>query len=740
VASSSTRERPAYGWAVSDLGRLPATAEDHADLESALNHWLNEGERAKWPRALQYFENASYLVGNHLNRFYYTLDRGFGVHQFGVSDTSAYDALLAKTSDNKLIRPVETVASMLTQSRPMGRVEANSELPEDEDAAALAEIVLDVLWEKPLNLPARTREAALLGCIASTAVIEVEFGPTYLPVMQPKLAVQVIDDEFVEGGKREELVETGEYETTYKSDIQARLWSFFHITPDPVATSPDDMQWVARTSFEDVAWVREVFDQKEEGYFPENLSSIDMPEAPAHSVLYWWSRLQDIIDSPTNVTQGGGMAPHAGSFTAGYAPGQTKLTVVDVRPTSEFPQGRTIILAGSKLIYAGIGRCFIEDEERPGNCKYPHRWHPYAFWGWFKLPGRFWHAALVSQILPMQKKINAIDVLVHANRQYMAIGQWKLPKHSKVPDGMPSGTPGEHLRYQHVPGMSDPEPVDHRPLPGELMAERAQLERSIELISASGSVDSSQVSASAARANSMLGSLREEKLRSKSPMIQEFEAFIETICQNILIEVQHGLRNEDPELTTRIRRAAREYSDIAVQTFTGASLRDHHSIKIDIASELLKSTEADASRAMEYTQFKGGQLTPQETQGVLKAIGMDKFVKNPENDSVRVAKRLISRIVSGQVSGTIPEQQLPALLMRGVAKASAMLPVFQRELLSDRFDGHEEPVKSLLLSLFIACEALSQEEMMRDYQLQMMMAQGAANAQEPAPQPGAPSK
>ena len=730
---------PKSSWAVSELGRLKATPEDHSDLESAVNFWMLEGERQKWPRALQYFENASYLVGNHLNRFWYTLDRGFGVHQFGVSDQSQYDSLIAKTADNKLIRPVETVASLLTQSRPMGRVEPNSELPDDEDAAALAEIVLDVLWEKPLNLPARTREAALLGCIASTACIEVEFGPTHLPIMQPKLVVRERDDDFT-GDKVEELVETGEYETSYRNDISARLWSFFHITPDPVATTPDDMMWVARSSFEDLEWVKEVFDRTDEGFFPDNLPSIGMPEAPSHSVLYWWSRLQDIIDSPQNTTQGGGMTPHSGIFTAGYAPGQTKFTVVDVRPTSAFPHGRTIVLAGDKLIYAGVARCFIEDEERPGNWKYPHRWHPYAFWGWFKLPGRFWHAALLSQLLPMQKKINAIDVLVHANRQFMAIGQWKIPKHAKVPDGMPSGIPGEHLRYNHVPGMSDPEPVQHAPLPGELLQERAQLERSIELISASGTVDSSQVSSSAARATSMLGFLREEKLRSKSPMIQEFEAFIETICQNILIEVQHGLREEDPDLSVRIRRAAREKSEIAIGAFVGTSLRDHHAIKIDISSELLKSAEADANKALEYVQFMGGQITPLEREGILKATGLDKFVKNPENDSVRVAKRLISRIASEQMpQGIDPADpmQLRALLMPGVAKSQAMLPIFQRELLSDRFDSHPEPAKMMIYQLYLTCEALSQEEMMRDYGIQMMMAQGQANAAEPRPQQAA---
>jgi len=722
--------------ALSALGRIPD--EDPSAIVSAVKYWVDGTEQQKWPRAMQYFENASYLLGSHLTRFFYTQGSGFGVHQFGVSDNSDFDVLIAKSADNKLIRPVETVTSMLTQNRPMGRVEPNSDLPEDEDAAALSTIVLDLLWERPLNMEARTREAALLGCMAGTVAIEIEFGATTLPIQIPKYKREIVKEPLLDEESEVE-VQDG-FETDFRRDIQARLWSYFHLTPDPGATSPDDMQWIARSSYEDIGWVKAMFNRQDPGYYPKHLEAISSPDNPSQSPLYWWTRLQDIIESPQYAMQGGGML---GSLLtdAGYAPGQTKFTVVDVRPTLEFPRGRTIIIAGGQLVFAGDSRCYIEDTDRPGQWKYPWRWHPYSFWGWFKMPGRFWHIALLSQLVPLQKKINAIDALVHANRTLMSIGQWLLPKHCKVPEGMMSGNPGQHVPYNHVQGMADPRPVDHKPLPQELLAERMQLSQSIDIISASGTVDSQLISASAARAGTLLNFLREEKLRSKSPMLQEFEAFLEGICQNILIEVQHGLVEEDPELTSRIRQAAREHSDMALGAFLGTSLRDHHAIKIDIASELLKSPEADATKALEYLQFKGGQVNPLENEGIIKAAGLDKYVKNPESSSVSMAKRLISRIVSGQIDGSrISPDMLGSLLMPGVAKASAMLPVFQRELLSDRFNSHPDPVKQLLHNLFFACEQLSMEEMMREFNIQMAMAGGMANAQEPAKPGAAPAQ
>ena len=153
------------------LSRIPVdTFEAREALESAIVDIIGQLETVKWPRGLQYFENASFLQGNHLTRFYYTTD-GFGIHRFGTHDNSSFDSLIAKVADNRLIRPVESVVSLLTQNRPHPRVEPNSNTPEDEDAAALAEIVLDLVWDRPLNMQRVLREAAFVGCICGTAAI-----------------------------------------------------------------------------------------------------------------------------------------------------------------------------------------------------------------------------------------------------------------------------------------------------------------------------------------------------------------------------------------------------------------------------------------------------------------------------------------------------------------------------------------------------------------------------------------
>jgi len=699
------------------VGRLPSkTEEDRAVLAGAIGNWLSACDQIKWPRGLQYFENASMLLGNHLTRFYYTADAGFGHHQFGVHDRNSFDSLVAKTADNKLIRPVENVAAMLTQQKPMGRVVANSDLPEDEDAADLSEIVLDVLWEKPLNMAAKTREVAIMGCITGTVAVEIEYGETDLPVEIPSVKTRKVKDELTEEEYEEEYEDYDDPEIVWKNDIQARVWNSFHLCPDPAATTPEDMRWIARSSFEDIDWIKDKFDRNEEGYHKEKLSELKASGSATKNILYWWAKVQDIIDTPQYYHHGGGLTPQTFTTQGGYAPNQVVFTVVDVKPTAEFPEGRTLVLADGHVIYSGRSRAWSE--------KYPWRWHPYAFWGWFKVPGRFWHVALLSQLVPLQKKINAIDAQVHANRQFISLGQWMIPKHSKVAEGSTSGIPGQSWQYTDVPGMQKPERIRNEPLPQELLVERQQLERSIEFIAASGVTDPA-VSPSGARAGVILDHLRQEKLRSKTPMIQEFEHMLETVCQNILIEIQLNLEEEDPILTRRIQAAAREHSSVSVETFTGASLRDHHNIKIDIASQLLKSPEAKEAKALEYLQYSGGQVTPVEREGIMQAIGLDEFVKNEEHASVRYARRLISRIALGNIP-EVQENERPQLLRPGIAKAAAMLPIFTKTLLEPRFNDYSPESKQMLMYLASDCKTLADAEEMRALmkQAQMMQALG----------------
>lgn len=714
----------ATDYNVDSLLALQAIPHDDEDgrnaLEQVLAQQLVAAELSRHPFAIQAFSNVAYLLGNHMVQFFFGQTTGFGIHRFGTTDLTRWDSLIAKSADNRLIRAVESVVAMLTGQVPEPRVEANSELPEDEDAAALCEIVLGVVWEKPLNMPQLLRDAALLACTTHLVAAEVEYGETDIPVQVPRYKTQKRENPLYDPEEPEDEttnpkevstdVEDG-FEVTYKRDITCRMWSTFNISVDPSATGPEDAIWIARTTVEDRDWIVENFARKEDGYLYESREELKanvQAEGLTGTSLYWWHRVKDIIESPQYY--GFGMSARE------QAPNQAMLHVVDVKPSKKFPRGRTLILVGHTLIYAGDARAWSE--------QYPWRWHPYSFFGWFRMPGRFNRVPLLSLLLPLQKRINAIDALVQKNREYMAFGQYWLPKSAKVQEGRISGFPGEHYTYQDTGTGLKPERVQNQPLPAELLAERDILVASIDYHAAIWITPEGQISPSANRAGSMLDHLRQERLQSKTPMLKEFEHFLESIAQNILIEMQLNLIAEDPELTQRIRIAAREHSSLSVEAFTGQSLRDHHSVKIDITSGLMRTQEALAAKAVDFVQYMAGQITPAERRAVLEAIGLLKFVKNPENASVERARRIISRIRTGQLTEVFG--------MPGEA-ASAMLPIFTDELLSDRFHDLDEQQKRLLFAYQQMYSQIVQQEQARMLQMQMMLSQAGGKPSAPAP-------
>jgi hypothetical protein len=273
--------------------------------------------------------------------------------------------------------------------------------------------------------------------------------------------------------------------------------------------------------------------------------------------------------------------------------------------------------------------------------------------------------------------------------------------------------------------MSEPDKVDHKPLPAELIGERQELLQGIDHIAASGLIEG-QIAKSAARSGAVLDFLRQEKLRSKSAMLQDYERFIEEICQNILIEIQLNLEAEDEDLSTRIGIAARDHSSLAAQAFTGASLRDHHSVSIDIASEMLKSPEAKEAKAMEAAQYLGQGLTPAEKSGIFKAIGLDEYVKNEESMSVHRARRLIARITTKAVD--LNPDKLETLVMPGIDNAAVIAPIFQNEILHDRFHDYDDEVKGAILTLFDFYKQMAEQAAQQAFMMALEQARAMAQA------------
>lgn len=688
------------------LTRYPADDEDECRrLEATLNHHVKELEQAKWSQCLRYFTNIAYLMGNQYARFLYNAD----TNQLTYSDASAKVSMpggleqhIPKTVDNRLIGPYQSLISLLTEVRPKPRVTPESDSPEDTDAAQISELVIDLKWEA-MRLPFRLRQAGSYLATMGTAIAETLWNEGIgTPEREAKTVTRrdaFSGEEYEERADDEEEDEEGP-----EPDVESRLWSPFHWQPDPGTT--DDwgtMEWCYRQHYVDKGWVYENFVRDEEGYYLTEDDTIP-DDVGVEYPIYWYERIKDIIETPEGWSQ---FSSRLGSVGSGFAPNQTIYRVWDCKPNPHFPKGRTLCQAGGKLIYAGPARAKTR--------RAPERWHPYAMTRYWTMPGRPWGVPLLSQLLPLQSKINAIDSLEQLAREMGTVGQWLVPVQSNVQDGVLTGLPGAVIQYTANATGRGPEKVQHQPLPAEYFAAREMASNQIAQIGGTESFLTTEAP-SAVRSGSMIDLITRKERQQKSPTLQDFSEFVETIGKNTLLEVAIHMEEGDAEFAQRLRQAARDRSSaIAVVTFQAADLRDNFNVNVDIASELLKTPEAKQQRAEAALQYVGQELDPTARAKLFTVMGLDEFGVADTSD-YRRAKRMVAVVSAGEVDAMQP--------MPWVDNPEVFAQVLKEEIQSDRFITYPEEAQAQLNTFYLTYQQMVQQQQMRMLEQQMLLQHG----------------
>lgn len=698
------------------LGRLPDKDDsERLKLEGLLAFWRTQTETAKLARSLDWFRNRAFLAGNHYPSIRWSGDTvSFDSPRL---PKGAVDHFIPKTVDNKLIRPYEHNVSLLTERRPKPRVEPNSDQPEDEDAAALGEVVFDLMFER-LGLPYKQRQLAANIVIDGTAALEIAYEETDIPLQVQKMKRVEKPDPVLTNDDGTPVVNetwepTDEVEVRMKEDLVARVWNAFELQPDPGATDDiDSLSWIRRSHYVDVTWARERFDRDLEGYHPRALEAVNRDVA-TNSALYYYERVKDVLDMPENRYGLTGL-PMAGPGNPG--PNIAVMDVWDVKPSRTYPRGRTFITVGGKLCYASQARGWHE--------RYPERWHRYAMFRWWTIPGRFWGLPLISVLIPLQRRINAIDSLIQLNREFMVIGQWMVPTTSRVPDGVLGGVPGTTIPYRPSSTGAKPERVPHEPLPSETWQERGTCLQAIDSLAGTERALEGE-SNSAVRAGVMLDFFKRQQLAAKANVIQNYNTSLELVGQNILLETSINMERPDTELVRQIRAAARDHSTLAVQTFVGSDLRDNVRLRLDIGSEIMDSPEAKRQLAIEFPQYIRREWTPEEISTLAKAAGFHEFEKKDSAHVMR-ARRLVSRIKSGFVEFAFP---LP------VDDPGIFAEVIRNEMLKDGYHDVPEEAKRALIQLMQYYEQrlLEREQAMRE---RMIMDQAMLSLAQKGELPG----
>lgn len=225
--------------------------------------------------------------------------------------------------------------------------------------------------------------------------------------------------------------------------------------------------WIAKWTIQPVEWVKETYNQQGEGFYPENAQNVTSEAIDGPLLLY--VRLRQSIARLGSLIFGGQIP--AGDFVVHKE--------LYLRPNSQHPKGRYYVVSGNQLVYA---------TDSPYHMQLGHRvmWNPFTVFRYMPTLGRFWGTCPADDLVPLQRKINAIDAAVSIIRRKMGAPQWIVPNQCNVPNNYISGDAGQVIRYDARMNLK-PERIEASIIPPSLWVERDKAEQEMALVS--GDVD-----------------------------------------------------------------------------------------------------------------------------------------------------------------------------------------------------------------------------------------------------------
>lgn len=135
-------------------------------------------------------------------------------------------------------------------------------------------------------------------------------------------------------------------------------------------------------------------------------------------------------------------------------------------PSAKFPKGHYIISANGVILYHG------DLDTVDGSLGYEHAKYRH-------IPGQLWGGSPITDIIPLQKRVNAVDSSIILNRKTMQNPRMLVPQGSGVTQI--DGRPGLLIRWNpHNTGGAKPEILPGIGLPQDVLQERKQAVEDIE--------------------------------------------------------------------------------------------------------------------------------------------------------------------------------------------------------------------------------------------------------------------
>lgn len=172
------------------------------------------------------------------------------------------------------------------------------------------------------------------------------------------------------------------------------------------------------------------------------------------------------------------------------------------RPSKKYPQGRFIVVANKKLLYAGPLPFKVDDDQKPGL--------PFTKLVCLQRPGCFWGKTVLERLIPVQRRYNALRNRKAEYLNRCAIGQWMKEEESVDEEQfkMDAGMPGAIHTYRK--GSRQPNMVTNPPLPNAFETEEQTLLNEFAILSGVSEVSRDSSVPSGVNSGVAIGLLKEQ--------------------------------------------------------------------------------------------------------------------------------------------------------------------------------------------------------------------------------------
>ena len=356
-------------------------------------------------------------------------------------------------------------------------------------------------------------------------------------------------------------------------------------------------------------------------------------------------------------------------------------------PDKRWPKGLLLITAGDKVMHKGdLDSC-------DGKL-------PYSFMKYRDIPGVFWGGSVFQDIIPMMKRVNAIDSHIVQNRKQMVSSQWLVPDGSAI--SHIDGRAGLIIRWSpSTTAGFKPEKVTGTPVSQQVLNEREQTISDMEEVSGAREILMGDTPPGP-ETGAAIERLQEQAFRRFKPAVARWQAGLADHAKRKLLLIDKYWDE------ARMVRTTGENKETESEYLSKANLKNAEDMEIRVSVGLDFS---DASKRERITTALGSGLLgdpndPGIRGKVLAKLGIEGF----EAEYLLDAKKARRALMALQ-KGEDPPPVLP------VDNHGVQFQIFREHMLTSTYENEAEPIKQAILA-----RAMEHQEVLNQEQQQVMAA------------------